>query len=148
MSVFNSYKDSEIQTYSLLILCIEEHDSKLDKSLIDNRLFIGWNNESQEYFIRGKRQDTVFSDYVPYSFQSSNTNDVYDFIEFVLGIKGKKSITLYNFNNIFSFSDVTYEFCEKYMDKDYEITGYDNVKLVPRQIKKQLRILKNIYNCI
>jgi hypothetical protein len=142
------YKDSELQTQSCLILCIEEHDSKINPNSIDTRLFIGWNNETQDYFLRGRRQDLSFSNYVPYAFDCELTDDLYDFIEFVLGVKGKKSITLYNFNNINNFSDVTYEFLEKYMDKNYEIVGYDNVKLQPKQIKTQLRLVKNIYNWI
>ena len=138
------YKDSELQTQSCLILCIEEHDSKINPCSIDTRLFIGWNNETQEYFLRGKRQDTSVSNFVPYAFDSEFADDVYEFIEFVLGIKGKKSITLYNFNNINNFSEVTYEFLEKYMDTNYEIVGYDNVKLQPKQVKSQLRLLKKI----
>jgi hypothetical protein len=140
------YNDSKLQKQSCLILCIEEHDSKLNPSSIDTRLFIGWNDELQEYFINGRRQDLNVSNFVPYSFQSSYTDDVYDFIMFVLGEKGRKSITLYNFNNISNFEDITYEFFEKYMNTDYEIVGYDNVKLLPKQVKKQLRLLKNIYN--
>jgi hypothetical protein len=148
MTEFDDYKDSEFQTNSLLILCIEEQDSLIDKTSIDNRLFIGWNNLTDEYFIRGRRQDTSISNYVPYAFQSKNTNDVYDFIEFIVGIKGKKNITLYNYNNIINFDEVTYEFLEYYLDKDYEIAGYDNVKLNSQEIKRQLRLLKNIYNWI
>ena len=148
MTEFDNYKDSDIQSYSLLILCIEEQDSKIVKSSIDNRLFIGWNNLTNEYFIRGRRQDTSVSNYVPYAFQSKYTNDVYDFIEFVVDRKGKKNITLYNFNNIINFDDVTYEFLEDNMDRDYEIVGYDNVKLAADEVKRQLRLLKNIYNWI
>ena len=148
MTEFHDYKDSEFQTNSLLILCIEEQDSSIDKTSIDNRLFVGWNNLTDEYFLRGRRQDTSISNYVPYAFQSKNTNDVYDFIEFVVGIKGKKNITLYNYNNIINFDEVTYEFLEYYLDKDYEIAGYDNVKLNSQEIKRQLRLLKNIYNWI
>jgi hypothetical protein len=142
------YNDSELQSQSCLILCIEEHDSKINPCSIDTRLFIGWNNETQEYFLRGKRQDTSVSNFVPYGFDSEFTDDVYEFIEFVLGVRGKKSITLYNFNNINNFSEVTYEFLEKYMDTNYEIVGYDNVKLQPKQVKSQLRLLKKIYNWI
>jgi hypothetical protein len=140
------YNDSANQSYSRLILCIEEQDNKADPTSIDTRLYIGWDDEAEEYFLIGRRQDTLVSNYVPYAFKSGFTDDVFDFIEFVLGVKGKKNITLYNFNNIDESTELTYEFFEKYMDKDYEIVGYDNVKIVSSQLKKQLRLLKCIYN--
>lgn len=142
----SSFKDSDIQFYSRLILCIEERDSKIDPQSIDNRVFIGWCYESKEYFIRGRRQDILSSNYVPYSFQSKYSGDLFDFIEFVLGAKGKKNITLYNYNNIFPETELTYDFFEELMDNNYEIVGYDNVKLNRYHLEKQLRLLKNIYN--
>jgi hypothetical protein len=140
------YEDSELQSYSHPVLCIEDHDSKSDPLSIDTRLFICWNNDNQEYFLTGRRQDTQLTNYVPYIFNSYKVDAVYDFIEFVLGKKGKKSVTLYNFNNIYNFNDLNYEFFEQYMDKNYEIAGYDNLKLNKKHIKTQLGLLKNIYN--
>lgn len=146
MTSFTVYNDSDVQFYSRLILCIEERDSKTDPVSIDNRIFIGWCHDAQEYFVRGKRQDMSTSNYIPYAFQCKFTDDLYDFIEFLLGAKGKKSLTLYNYNNIYPETDLTYEFFEDLMNYNYEIAGYDNIKLSRHHIKKQLRLLKNIYN--
>jgi len=142
------YNDSDSQTYSRLILCIEEHDNKKNDTSIDTRLFIGWVEELNEYFVRGRRQDINGSNYVPYGFHCKHTDELYEFIEFVVGSKGKKSMSLYNFNNISHFVDdeLNYEFFESCMDREYEISGYDNVKLSSIKTKKILRMLKSVVN--
>ena len=147
------YKDSELQMDSNLILCIEEHDPDLDQDSVDTRLFIGWNNLDNDYFIRGKRENIYSKDFVPYAFHCDSTDELYDFIEFVVGNKRKTSIVLYNYNNINGYTDfklkaddLTYDFFEKYMDRNYEIAAYDGINLRRREIKKYLRLLKNMYN--
>lgn len=147
------YKDSELQMDSNLILCIEEHDPDLDQDSVDTRLFIGWNNLDNDYFIRGKRENIYSKDFVPYAFHCDSTDELYDFIEFVVGKKRKTSIILYNYNNINGYTDfklkaddLTYDFFEKYMDRNYEIAAYDGINLRRREIKKYLRLLKNMYN--
>jgi len=147
------YKDSELQMDSNLILCIEEHDPDLDQDSVDTRLFIGWNNLDNDYFIRGKRENIYSKDFVPYAFHCDSTDELYDFIEFVVGKQRKTSIILYNYNNINGYTDfklkaddLTYDFFEKYMDRNYEIAAYDGINLRRREIKKYLRLLKNMYN--
>ena len=58
------------------------------------------------------------------------------------------NITLYNFNNIglMCLNDITYEFLEDGMNKNYEVTGYDDCILNKYDILKYLKILKNTYN--
>jgi hypothetical protein len=138
------YNDSELQMDSQFILCIEE----LDNSSIDTRLFIGYSELDNDYYIRGKRQDTGSREFVPYAFRCNSTNGLYDFIEFVICSYNKINIILYNFNNLEGTNDdeLTYEFFESQTDRDYEVVAYDGVKLKRRQIKKYLRILKNTYN--
>jgi hypothetical protein len=142
------YNDSESQMDTNLILCIEEHDSKDDFTLIDNRLFIAWNLQDDDYYVRGKRQDTINFKYVPYAFHCDSTHDLYNFIEFIMGTKRNVSITMYNYNNIDDMSDaeLTYEFFEEQMDHQYEIAAYDSVKLKRSQLVKWLRMLKSTYN--
>ena len=141
------YKDSDLQMDSRLVLCIEEHDSKKDKKSIDNRLFIGWSNKDNDYFIRGKRQDIGKHEFVPYSFRCKSSNDLYDFIQFTIGGCKTTSLVLYNFNNMYNFydDDFTYEFFEENIDRNYEIAAYDNIR-INSYIKKYLRMLKNMYN--
>jgi|688.fasta_scaffold596008_1 hypothetical protein len=138
------YNDSELQMDSKFILCIEEHDNRS----IDTRLFIGYSELDNDYYVRGKRQDIGGREFVPYAFRCESTNDLYDFIEFVVGPRSKSSIILYNFNNLEGThdDDLTYEFFEEHIDRDYEVAAYDDVKLKRSQIKKYLRMLKNTYN--
>ena len=138
------YNDSELQMDSKFILCIEEHDNRS----IDTRLFIGYSSRDDDYFVRGKRQDIGSKEFVPYAFRCESTNDLYDFIEFAVGPRSKTSIILYNFNNLEGIydDDLTYEFFEEHIDRNYEVAAYDGVKLRRSQIKKYLRMLKNTYN--
>lgn len=150
------YNDSELQMYSALILCIEEHDDENDDKSIDNRLFIGRNYMDNNYFVRGKRHDINARKYVPYALQYISANSLYDFIKFVMGTKENVSISLYNYNNINvrynnyndsieyclpCYDELTYEFFEEHMDKNYEISAYDNVKLKRSEVTKLLKFL-------
>ena len=139
------YNDSDLQMNSQLILCIKEHDSKENINSIDTVMFIGWNNG---YYIRGKRQDTILCDnnFVPYAFNCNNDYELYDFIEFVIGCRKSSSIILYNFNNISEMecNDITYEFLEEHMNLNYEIAGYNNVKVKRLEILKCLKMLKTV----
>ena len=119
------YNDSENQMYSKLILCIEEHDSRKKTDLIDTRLFIGYSNKDNDYFVRGKRQDIGSKEFVPYAFRCYSPDKLFDFIEFVVDPFNNTSIVLFNYNNINTHSseldddELTYEFFEKNMDKNY-----------------------------
>lgn len=141
------YNDSELQMNTRFILCIEEYDGEIDKKSIDTRLFIGYSVNDDDYYVRGKRQDFKSREFVPYAFRCESTNDLYDFIKFTLG-RNKTSVILYNFNNVegYQYDELPYEFFESHIDKNYEVGGYDNVKLKRRTIEKYLRMLKNMYN--
>ena len=142
------YNDSESKTDTNLILCIEEHDKESDYTSIDNRIFIGWSLNDNDYYIRGKRQDTTTSEYVPYAFHCDSSHDLYNFIEFVIGKKRNISVALYNYNNIDDLNDkdLTYEFFEEQMEHQYELAAYDGIKLKRSTVVNWLRMLKNTYN--
>lgn len=147
------YNDSELQMDSRLILCIEEHDSIRNPDSVDTRLFIGWSNADKDFLVRGKRQDIGSKEFVPYAFHCDSTDELYDFIEFVIGSDRNASIVLYNYNNIDGITsselkddDLTYEFFEEHMDINYEVAAYDEVKLKRKEIRKYLRMLRNMYN--
>ena len=125
------YNDSKLQMESRLILCVEEQDNENINSKIDNRLFIGWDCLNNNFFVRGRRQDTKNSDFVPYSFTFKSVAYVYDFVEFVIGKTATTNIIMYNYNNISSLydEDLTYEFFQEHLDKNYEISGYDGIKI-------------------
>ncbi len=151
MSDFLIYNDSVLQMDSKLILCIEEHDSKRFPDSIDTRLFIGWSNTDNEFFVRGKRQNIGNNEYVPYAFNFKFYEDLYNFIKFVVGTRETTSLILYNYNNfenlqITNKDKLTYDFFEEYMDKNYEIAAYDDVKLNRASITRYLCMLQNTYN--
>jgi len=143
-----AYTDSELQMDTQFILCIEECDDTNLFSTVDTRLFIGWDLSDKDYFVRGRRQDTKTSDYVPYAFRCESAQDLYDFIGFVIG-EAHVNVILYNFNNMNEMNvDVgaTYEFFEENINKNYEVAGYDNCSLKKSEILKYLRFLRNTYN--
>jgi hypothetical protein len=137
------YRDSEIQMDTHLILYIEEHDIKEDFNSIDNKIFIGWDNETQRFYVRGKRQNISDKDFAPYALYYSSADKLYDFIEFVIGTTSTTSLVLYNFNNIkrLLLEDLTYDYLESLIDKNYEIAGYDRVKLKRKRFNKCLSML-------
>ena len=142
MSIF-VYNDSQLQMDSRLILCFEEQDNKNINSPVDTRLFIGWDCVNNNYYIRGRRQDTKSSDYVPYSFRFKSMMEVYNFVEFVMGTKDTTHIILYNYNNMTSLDceEVTYDFFQENLDKNYEIAGYNDMQLKREPILKLLLLL-------
>ena len=90
------YNDSELQTDTYFVLCIEERDTIRP---LDTRLFIAWNRVDNDYLVRGRREDTTKSNYVPYAFHCEKANYLYDFINLVIG-DSKVNLILYNFNNL------------------------------------------------
>lgn len=142
------YNGSELQMDTELILCIEEHDKLDNPKSIDNKIFIGWDINEKNYYVRGKRQDIGFRKFVPYAFNSDSTKSLYIFLSFVVSDSRPISVILYNYNNISNsdVTDLTYEFFESNAEKNKEISAYDNVKLNNCDIIKMLYMLKNMYN--
>lgn len=140
--------ESELQFNTQFILCIEEFDIKNDNPLMDTRLFIGYNTEDNHYFVRGNRQARKQTQKeIPYAFKCNDFDELYNFIDFVVG-KRQTSLILYNFNNLVGRenSELTYEFFETLIDKNYEVAGYDKVLLKREILTSCLRILKHTYN--
>ena len=143
-----SYLDSDIQTDTMLILCIEECDNKSEENAIDNRVFIGWSITDKDFFIRGKRQNFGKCEYAPYAFRTKNIDSLYDFLEFVIGCRSNASVKLYNYNNVVNWDpdEITYDFLEQYLDANYEIAGYDNINIDYVRITRLLKMVKTCYN--
>jgi hypothetical protein len=144
MSELELYNDSDNQTYSKPILCVY---NKNEYGLIETCLFIGWDYNNGDYFIRGRKNDQdSTTEYVPYAFHCERTDDVYDFIYFVMGTMENVSVSLYNYNNMDGMSDdqQTYEFFEYNLDDNYEIMRCNNVSV--KYLTRLLRMLKNLYN--
>ena len=143
------YNDSINQTESHLILYIEEVDNDMALTPVDTALFVGWDECVCKYFIRGRRQDnTATSNYVPYSFYCHSKCDLYKFIRIIFEDNAKINYTLYNFNNVATYSqeELSYEFFERHRDKDYELVGYDNATFNKTTLYNLFDVIKNIYN--
>lgn len=140
------YRDSELQMDSHLILCIEEVEVKDDFKSLDNRIFIGWDKETQQFYLRGKRQNIGSKDFVPYALSYSSSDNLFNFIQFTVGTNETSSVVLYNFNNVnrLKLDDLTYDYLESLIDKNYEIAGYDRVKIRRKSFIKWLYMLVNI----
>lgn len=142
-----NYNDSELQMDTQFILCIEEYENKKDEMLMDTRLFIGYNSNDDNYFVRGKRQDIGNKKYVPYAFCCTSICELCNFIEIVIDSRSERSMVLYNFNNLKGIhnDNLTYEFFEEHIDSNYEVIAYDHVNVKEIKLTDYLRILKNTY---
>jgi len=138
------YGGSEEQTKSKLVMLIQTSDEP------QMSLFIGWDSIKSDYFVRGRKNDIDASSYVPFAFHCDATNDLYDFIVLIMGKRGAKDVTIYNFNNMFYLRDDEYvwnfEFFESYVDPNYEIVSNQYNTLHREPMVKYLRLLKYMYN--
>jgi hypothetical protein len=133
------------QTDSYLTLCIEERDTN-DYNKIVHRIFLSYDVEQESYVVYGKSERTGI-DNEQYFFRSDKSSDMYKFVKFVISKESYSSYTLYNYNNMpFDLEGVDYEFMEANMDIRYELAAYDNKKLNKRDFRKNMHMLKNVYN--
>jgi hypothetical protein len=133
------------QTDSYLTLCIEERDEKIYDKIV-NRMFLSYDIEQESYVVYGSSQRTGI-DNEPYFFRANKSTDMYKFVKFIIGKASYSSYTLYNYNNMpFDLEGVDYFFMEENMDIRYELAAYDNVRLTKAEFRKNLRMLKNVYN--
>lgn len=149
------YNDSELQDYSYLVLCIEEHeDEELGRAPenLDTRMFVYYDHKEKMFHVFGRRQDKEMSrkEYVPYHFATGNKKALFEFVNCATGDEdNKKSLMLYNFNNMYDEDtgefDTTYEFLEENMDSQYEIAAYDLVDLDRKMFMKYALMLKQIH---
>jgi hypothetical protein len=137
------YRDSELQMDSNLVLYIEEHDNRNDFTSVDNKIFIIWDKETQMFHLRGKRQNIQDKDFAPYALKYNIWDNLYNFVNFAIGSNETTSVALYNFNNIkrLKLDDLTYEYLESLVDKNYEIAWYDKIQLRKKNFMKYLYIL-------
>ncbi len=132
-------------TDSYLTLCIEERDEK-NYATIVNRLFLAYDVEQESYVVYGKSERTGI-DNEQYFFRSDKSSDMYKFVKFIISKESYSSYTLYNYNNMpFDLEGVDYYFMEENMDIRYELAAYDNVQLAKKEFRKNMHMLKNVYN--
>jgi hypothetical protein len=127
-----------------LVLKIVEQDEEFGTP--DTILYVLYDKREHKYIIRGKREDRKM-DSCSYSFECELANDLADFIQFLICKYNTVSYILYNYDNLPATSnEITFDFLYTYDDKIWEISGYDNKKLHRRELLKNLRMLRNIFN--
>lgn len=128
-----------------LVLKIVEYDEITNKK--DNTLYIFYDQSIQRYVIRGNRREVPNLAQCVHSFECKSVTKLADFIQFVIDRHNKVSYVLYNYDNLPATSnEVTFEFLSYNDEASYEIAGYDNKSLKRRELIRNLRMLKNIFN--
>lgn len=128
-----------------LVLKIVEHD--LDLHRPDTTLYVLYDKRENKFIIRGKRSDTPNSNSCTYSFECDFAVDLANFVEFLIDRKNKISYVLYNYDNLPNTSnDITFDFLHNYDNDEYELSGYDDKKLRRKELLRNLRMLRNVYN--
>lgn len=128
-----------------LVLKLEEVD--INSKEIDTVVFILYDAKKSEYVIRGQRTRTVTYDSCTYSFISNSIHDVVNFLQYVICKSNLVNETLYNYDNLSNNSNnITFEFLQEYEDKEYELSGYNNLKLSKKRLVRNLQILRNVFN--
>jgi hypothetical protein len=147
------YNESDLQMHSNLILVIEEKEPD-NPGNIDNRIFIGFNSDNNCYYLRGRRCDVANSKNVPYAFQTESSHELANFLFFTvcggpLHENKKIDVSLFNYNNItdWDLEDLTFEFFEENIDRDYEIIGYTNIEVYSTSmLLKWIKMIRAFYN--
>jgi len=128
-----------------LVLKLEEVEKSSDR--LDTTVYIFYDKRTHHFFIRGRRRWSPNSESCTYSFQCEFAKDLADLIHFLICKNNKVNLTLYNYDNLpFESNDITYEFLSNYDHSDYEISGYDSVKLLRKDLLRNLRMLRNVFN--
>jgi hypothetical protein len=133
-----------------LVLKIQEVEQS---GLVDTTLYVLYDQSTHRFVIRGKRRDVHENDACTYSFECEFAHELADFIMFVIDrVNNRVSYVLYNYNNLpLTSNKITYEFFSEYDtptcdNVTYEIAGYDNLKLKRKELERNLRMLRNVFN--
>ena len=148
MSHNQEYLDSELQTESKLVFHIW---SKNAQGLLTHSLFVTWDNDNEDYMIRGRRYDIhadKSTNYVPFAFHAIKSRHVYDFIVAIMWDSADLTAKLYNYNNIihYAYDGITFEFLENLLNHNYELVSYTDENISKRTILKSLKMLRKVYN--
>jgi hypothetical protein len=127
-----------------LVLKIEEYDS--DNGKLDTTMYIIYDKQEHKYVVRGQRDNKKY-DSCTYSFNCEFAHELIDFLTFVICRENMWTFVLYNYDNLPATSDeITYEFMVKHDSKNYELAGYDKQKFNKKNLAKNLRMLRNVFN--
>lgn len=128
-----------------LVLKIEERDTYTNE--LDTTLYVLYDKKEHTFVIRGKRFSKNI-DNCSFNFNCEFAEELADFISFIIDKNNKWSYILYNYDNLpYKSDDIYYEFMDRNQEKEYEIAGYENQKYNRTKLLRNLRMLRNVFNC-
>ena len=128
-----------------LVLKLEEVERETNK--LDTTIYIFYDKQTHHFYVRGQRRWSPKHESCTYSFQCEFAQDLVVFLDYIICKKNTVNEVLYNYDNLPSDSnDVTFEFLHDYDHSDYELSGYNNVKLSKKRLANTLRMLCNVFN--
>jgi hypothetical protein len=132
-----------------LVLKIEERCSDTNELL--TTIFVIYDTKECNYIIRGKIADTQKNKRInlgaTFSFICESIKGLEDFLTFSICMENKWTYVLYNYDNLpYDSNDITYEFLKEYESSRYEIAGYNNLSYNKKDLYRNLRMLKNVFN--
>lgn len=127
-----------------LVLKIEESDRN---SKLDHCIYIIYDVNNKHYILRGKRTESVDTNFEPYSFDSDSKTDIVDFMSFIMDKNDLLNYKLYNKIDLpWESNDITFEYLEESIQDANEMVAYDMDKFSKKTLRKRIDILEAIYN--
>ena len=138
---------TEFPVPDTLVFKIEERETGTTTSRLDTTVYIFYDKKEHNYVIRGRRRVDPNQFSCEYSFVSENIDDLMYFLTFVICKKNLWTYVLYNYDNLpVDSNDVSFDFLYSYDHSDYELAAYDNQKFNKRFLRKNLEMLRNVFN--
>jgi hypothetical protein len=138
---------SDFTVPDCLVLKLQEVEEQTKEKIIDSTVYILYDKKEHCYIVRGKRRCSSSHNSCPYSFECKFANDLVDFLQYLICKSNTVNEVLYNYNNLpYSSNDITFDFLNESDHSDYEISGYNGIKLLRNRLLKNFKMLRNISN--
>lgn len=129
-----------------LVLKIEEHDIEENDKLVST-LYVLYDKMEHHYVIRGQALCSSNKPLDPFSFICEDADDLASFISFVICKENLWTYVLYNYDNLPDDSnDITFGFLKDCDSQTYEIAGYNKLFYSKKQLMRNLRMLRKVFN--
>ena len=131
-----------------LVLKIEEVESTgSNEKIVDNQIFVIFDTREGHYILRGKRNDTTKIDFDTYSFNCNTSDDVVNFLSFVIDKNNLLHYILYNINDLpLKSEEISFESLGDRVYGARELVGYENNVFSKKILKNNIQILRYMYN--
>jgi len=131
-----------------LVLKIEEVESVgSHEKVVDNQIFVIFDTREERYILRGKRNDTHKIKFETYSFNCDTSDDVVNFLLFVIDKNNLLNYILYNISDLpFKSEEISFESLVNSVYGECELVGYENNAFSKKVLKNNIQILRYMYN--